>query len=569
MCRTGADTDRHMTEQIDGSPRAEALLAATSTGTLSLLLGSGSDRLAAIIPRLGGIAVAAEWKPPTGRHTDGQGEKDDILRVSIDPYRGLPFVDGCFDSIFVPRALALTRLTAERQRSERELHGELIRECRRVLKPGGRLVASVPNAAGLRPLLRVMERLATGTPLLPRRLRDRVRKLAAVVPKSRGYSKPAAARLLQEGGFEGVTHYLPWPRRSHWKVLMPDAYARTQPLPAAGQWDRVTRLLLDALFRVGLQERLILEYCVVARRAGDGAVRSRAALMDEIMRQAVGTAVAHEPIVIHARSDRIATFISGSTFVKVAFGPVQARRFGWEVEALDRARSTAVHGAMIDYIGHGRIHSVPYMVFPAAEVVVYRDEAEKIAVLEQAFDVLGGGARSAELQATDAWRRIFADKSRQELTRLGARGILDRFTAACAGRKVPVGLVHGDLHVGNVLRRGGSPTPRDWDRLPAASPLLLDRCNAVTQLLVSRATAAEESAPRLKALERLAKKDQGTPLVHRLEEVAGELSWGELVAFYIVSLAGWAATQDITTLSPTAEQRIRQELAMCRSCLEG
>lgn len=530
-----------------GSRRGEALLAATSVGATSLLLGGGCERLADFIPRLGGRVVSAAFGPAEPGAAPVATADQAAIRTGAD--FGLPFPDSSFDSIFAPQLFEYTAAG----RAVAEL---LLRECARVLKPGGRILLWVPNRSPIRALLRLLQS--------PRAVRG-----AAIDYGVGGFTRDRLERLLRDAGFGKGTVYLPWPRYASWTSLVPQSLAANRSLPRArGRRAKLHRFARTISARIGADGWLVPEYCVVAVRSGDaraGAPPSAEPVLHRLLREAGGTSTEADRIELEARGERVITFVAAGNFYKVPVTPVWEARLRNELDGNARAAATKARDFMVATHQRGTLGQLPYAAFPVAEVGAYRGAAAELAALEEAFTRLAVGAERIALDRADAWARLFSESSRMRLRAVGAGALMDRLRDTTADRTVPAGITHGDLHIGNVLRHDGRIALIDWDRFEACSPLLIDRFNAVYRLLMRRhGRSAGERAARA-ALESIAHRRAGTPFLDLLEQVAGELSWIEAISFHVLNGASWRLTQTSASALPAAERELRGLVASCES----
>ncbi len=108
------------------------------TGGVVLDLGTGNGWLARALERAGAQAVATD----ASLDALAVARQQDTGRLTQASAEALPFPDSSFDAVATLEMLEHTEDPAA-----------VLSECRRVLKPGGRLLVSVPNGTGLYALL--------------------------------------------------------------------------------------------------------------------------------------------------------------------------------------------------------------------------------------------------------------------------------------------------------------------------------------------------------------------------------------------------------------------------------
>ncbi|MFQ5510768.1 MAG: class I SAM-dependent methyltransferase [Candidatus Krumholzibacteriia bacterium] len=157
----------------------------------------------------------------------------------------LPFDDGAFEGITLVEAF---EHVFEDDRSQ------VLRECHRVLRPGGKLVMSTPNYHGI---VEGFKRLAVHLPWLKRRLPTMCYPAADIDRPAYHpyqYHRPATARsicrYLRQAGFR-------WTRVSYFLFVTKNTPDRMFPLVRAAE------LLLE---KTPLLKRLAATVCVVAGR---------------------------------------------------------------------------------------------------------------------------------------------------------------------------------------------------------------------------------------------------------------------------------------------------------------
>jgi hypothetical protein len=180
---------------------------------------------------------------------------------------------------------------------------------------------------------------------------------------------------------------------------------------------------------------------------------------------------------------------------------------------------------------------VSYVRYPNVQVrqTPLSDE-ELLRRYEEVLAILGEESVAAPLRDTAFWTRIFSNGDLVgELEDLGA-GRLLRHLEHCRDRIVPAGVVHGDLARGNLMiTTDGEFHLIDWDRWESPSPLFLEAVAVAFRFAQLRAPS-DDPAERVKLLLR---RDPSVPLLDRVLDVCGQLSFEEAVGFQILNRAGW------------------------------
>jgi hypothetical protein len=477
--------------------------------------------------------------------------------VGSEPSGKLPFGDAAFDAVFVPclagAAHGLRRTAAAAQ---------FLAQCARVLKPGGRLVFPVPNplvqrvidAAG--GLLRLAGPLAARGAGAYARLQLH-RAARAPVP----YAARGLRRLLQRSAFETVTTHAIWPRLD----------ARDWLLPESGPWWR--RRLDWAATQQGTLPRLagalgtVPGRLVVARVRPDEGAGGAGAAGSVLATLLAGSGTSGPPdaaAAIKAQGGAVALVFSGDRFVKIALTRRESARQAAAIDAHAHLRTSAVREFVVGPERHGSIGAAVYTAFPRASQIRHRTDEERQHVQAQAFRALAADAELRPVDTTPAWSRMFAGESRHALERLGAGDLCAHMESSAAGRLVLAGYVHG--HLSNLLMRDGRLAAIDWDLFEPDSPLIRDRCRGVYSLTTRRLgrSLGERTYPVF--LSMLARRDPVLPLLHFIDEAAGELSWTHVVAMHVLNgisrrLLHYGQPSD------RVERGIRQRLAFCRELI--
>jgi SAM-dependent methyltransferase len=533
--------------------RAEALFGATGTGTVSLLLGDRTAELAGVIADLGGRTVQASGD----RDGAESGPSSLSPRVRIGSYARLPFADASFDTVFAPHVSADT---GERW-AGRDPAAGLARELARVLKPGGRLVLGLTHPG----LLAALEAAAAlrRSPLrllLPAGVRHRLR-LHRTPRSPFPYGADRLTRLLRAAGFREVAVLEQWPRLGHWDHLTP---------LAGGTLGR----LRHAMRRRGRLPRLVERLGVAPGRlfiaqtapADAGQTAAAAPVLESILAPGEwdGSTISAPPVVAKGRS--IALVSVGDTFYKISLTPEAARRQRVEMEAVARLLESPAASFIVPIVRKGDLGELAFAGSPFVEPMRYADESDRVAAQAEAFRLLGVDARMRPARTTRSWARIFSDPSRSALEGLEAGDLCGYMEREVGGKRVLAGFVHGDLHQKHVMRLAGRTVLIDWDRAERDSPLILDRCNGVFRLLTRRLRATLGDRRYLAALDLMACRDPGVPLLEYIDAAAGELAWPEVMLTHVLSYSSWRLL-DTVRGRHAAHREIREQLDFVRNLL--
>jgi SAM-dependent methyltransferase len=521
---------------------AEALLAATGTGTLSLLLGSRGSELAEVISALGGRTVTAG----AGGHDPGlsPSSANDRPEVSVDSSARLPFAAESFDSVFAPylSVADLGRHTHARSSMD------LAEECARVLKPGGRLVLSLPN-----PLVTAALRWAPGprrTPYLGR---------SGPLP----YSARRLARLLRGAGFEAVVGFALWPRIGAWERIIPETDGRFRRRLALARSARrpVTRMLAVLGIAPG---RLVVAQ--MPRHPGLADRGAATPSLEAILRAKPWDGATVSTPTVRVKGGQIALASVGDAFFKIALTPDAAQRQRVETANHARLRDSPAADFTLEVMRQGELGALSFVVHPAAEPLQHSDESRCIGAQVEAFALLSVGAELQPARTTTSWARIFTGPSRSALERLGAGDLCLHMEQAAGDKRVLAGIVHGDLHLHNVMTVAGRTVLIDWDCSEWRAPLVLDRCNGVYRLLARRLRPTLPERWHRVALDLMVRRDASVPLLEYIDDAAVELAWPEVMLLHVLNTSSWRLTRR-GAVDRRAEREIREHLAVCRALI--
>ncbi|MBA4155947.1 MAG: methyltransferase domain-containing protein [Gemmatimonadetes bacterium] len=518
------------------------LLGATYEGTTSLVLPCGG-RIADTIHFLG-------------------GQSSEELPGAL-PLRPLPFPDDSFDSVFLDMEAAHLRCPElSRSRSATPLR-LLLKECVRVLKPGGCLVLTAPNRNSLWRLLR-----SATNPLQPK-------------PQPPARTKGGYTRLLHSAGFSGVEHYIPWPDPSAWRQLIRvDNFIGHADFrfPGTALKQKVGKAMFMLLKRLGFAAEFVASYCIIAiKPVVDSAFDALPSTLDLIARSA-GTRGASSISHLDFRgSSNSIVFKVDSRFFKVPLSSGSATLLQTEAEMvahaaeLDPALSTlTLPSEFLSVAGAG------FAVFPHIQLHYTGSWDESVERLSYALERLALEGRPMPLSETDLWRRLFDEEMLQDFAALGAGDLLADLQRRSAMLTAPAGIVHGDLVYHNVIcdKRDGRLFLIDWSQGERHSPKFLDAVRAsyaiARRQYASRNHGKTNSEEILGAWNLLVAGEPGNPLYPYVEAASGELTWKETLAVAFLDRIArdlWALRSNEGFRSPV-ETMLRTRLDLVRHCLQ-
>ncbi|MDQ3607100.1 MAG: class I SAM-dependent methyltransferase [Gemmatimonadota bacterium] len=548
-----------------------AVLGATYRGTVSLVLGSAWGGLLRVITQLGGHAVGVESRYEGLFYSSMAGNGSSQHLVHAHSGTQLPFGDHSFDNVFLD---GLPRV-ADDHPGARSAHHALLRDCVRLLKPGGRVVLRVDNEAS------PWRRAAVGPfpePAGPRpdgagssRMREHLRRPW----RGRSWTRHEISVLLRGAGFDGLEFSLLWPDPVRWtRLILPRGSAAVEAFdrPANSWSSKAARHVLRSLVRCGAARDLPPGYCIVARSApGPG---SRSSTLDTISEKRGIDASQIRTVECHPNSKSI-SFSVGGCFVKV---PLAERSYRLQrTGAAALAKTAAEHtqlGSLAVQVEFRKAKGAAFSVYPFIAFKQSNELRDRVSRLEAAFQQITADARDVPLRSTDFWQRLTAQETRAELGQLGAEGLLQWAERYLASRVVPAGVVHGDLAYCNLVRdMSGSVVALDWDRCEYLSPKLLDAMHGCHSLARGHhGTLAPDRRGEsgiLLAWRLLWERHPALPLLERVDAVRGELTWREaiLVAMLDEVERQLRATRSNPVSRLSAEPMIRARISLAQQVL--
>ncbi len=557
---------------LDASGSALALLAPSQKGTLSLVFGSQAGELARAMGYFGGDVVVAEVASELVDAPHASETTFPSRRIRIGDPRQLPFSDSSVDNVFLTSGLGwVSGITADIDGAE-VVQTRLLAECQRILKPSGQLVLATPNRLGLSVWSGRRDPL-TGlrwVGLMPRAVAGAVSRLLRRKPyRERLHTWRGYADRLERANFTAVTCHVPWPRADRWEYVILDAIGNTAAdfsVRSAGWRWGLAAGLVRSLRRLGLHSVVFPDLIIVCakRERPDSGVspgQARTLLARVLEREGIHTL---SNLLLRYRASTEAFLLETPTlFLKIPLSLHGVERQEAEIRALRRLSETELARHTLQAARMENVAGVRYSVYPRVPHAAASQSSDGRRV-EQALDLLFRDAEERRLRDTATWSRIFSEPSLSRFRSSGSAAVVRELESRLAVKRVPTGMVHGDLKYGNLLDRNGDLTIIDWDRFEEPAPLLLDGMHALFHEAMRQERGVRDPQQRyLAALERLLQRPAGS-LADRVQSVIGELDWAEAVMLYIVSYQQyWLDLAPLSATKAEVEQAVRLRLELC------
>jgi ATP-binding cassette, subfamily C, bacterial len=551
---------------------ALAALASTFRGTLSLVAGGEASGLSRSIAWCGGRVVQI-CSPASNANGDPRALRPGSAypRVYASPAGLLPFRDSSFDSVFIDDFLGKVPTFVPEKVHPREAQVTFLRDCRRVLKPGGRLLVATPNRVGLSSWGGRPDRYLglSYIALAPRVLADAWSRLVRGRPfREHIYGMTGYLQLVRSAGFEVVRIHAPWPRHDWWQVVVPDIAAsdwRDFRLPPSTAGRRRAAVILGLLGRLGLHSRILPDYYVEGR-AGDPVQDFDPSRDDSLLGRILESAQVPANADLRLRYRAMSTtlfIISGNKFLKIPVSDRGVQRLHAEVAALRRLSN---HRLGQFTLGLAELSSAAGVTYASYPFFPHKQrESSALLRIEASFKALFHDPINSPLAQTACWRRISNPGWTDILGQSEARRLIVDWLPRLASRSVPVGISHGDLNAGNLLEGERRLVMIDWDLFEEPSPLFLDAIHAVFGHVIKESNTSFPVGGRyVHFLKRLYAQDPAFPLLRYAVGLIGELTWEEAVTLYVLSDCNRMLLHHTDPdRSTTVEQECRKRLSAC------
>lgn len=449
-----------------------ALLAPIRTGTVSLVVGSSWGAIPGAVSTLGGHVIGIDTCLAALSYANLLKQSPREHYVRVKEWLPLPFPDSLFDTVF------LTDAWVESTGARRAADGLrlLIKECGRVLKPGGTLVMEAPNRLSFLALIgkRASSQGGKLVALLPDtvvRRSARLRNHVARLPSARTHG--VYSRLLESTGFGTADRFIPWPNGRHWSNMRRAAEVERTALKFGGE--RRRDKLADAFFRLlrtlHIQTWFVPDYVYVARKKGIATATHPASVVETI-RTLEGIARTNPPVLRSYTNSASIIFHENDRVFKVPLTRDGQTRLDNERQALTHLADHPIGSLAMRPIAYREKGEAQWAVYPLLVPVFGQ---ERISDSRRFLDLLLKYSTPVRMRSTQAWERIFNPSSIPRLAQLGADRLLEHFQSQLADKETLVGLVHGDFALHNILRsHEGHTAVIDWDRSEQRSPIFLD-----------------------------------------------------------------------------------------------
>lgn len=534
-----------------------ALFTAVSPGTRTLAIGWNTLAFVSVARWFRGEVVCLEC-----------GAVHQQAHRSVGPVLPLAFADGEFDTVFLSRVLEWSGEWGEQGEDPEQSRDRLLCECLRVLRPEGRLLATVDNRfsianwggkrhpiAGI-PALEIFPRALTSL-LFP--------QLRRQLLQYRANSYSGWDRTLRRVGFRPERWRTLWPSINEWSQAAPISVLPSRALAGSSGplKERLADSVLRQLSRVGVQFLVAPNYLITSRKSlCDSGRRTPFSLLEEML-AAEGESPDSEVVISSFHNSKSISFKAGRTFFKV---PISRRALHNVAKEASVTEELAGH-PVVAYVPLParlrEVRGVQYLTCTAIEV----DPRRKIGEgdLREMLNTLRQGAQWLRISETQFWERCFRSEHRPSLAHLGGEAVVNVLQQRLASRKVFAGIMHGDLHMENLLASRDGIYIIDWNHFEKRSPLFLDTLKVTISYLMSQMPKRRFRLPEI--LQMLVEGDSRASLLHRLYRWDDELSLEEMVSCFVVNRI--TSRLGNSKPSPRGETEYRSWFSFCDRALAG
>ncbi len=520
-------------------------------GGLAIFGASGKNTRTLVIgTQAGDVCSVAQWFGSEVTHmpsvTMNRASQDSPLPQTRRSNPTLPFDDETFNTVFLAGALDWWECGT----ASRGAQLALLKECSRVLRRAGILLAPVDNrlsimacvgsrhpSTGIR-FFGLWPRAVYG--ILSQQLRERARSYLA-------YSRRGWVKLLTEAGFSQEGCKALWPSTRGWMKAVPvtpDHMGGFAEYSNSALKVHLSQCLVRGLKIFNVQHDVSPGFLLVARkRSADDEPGN------EVESDVLGEVIASENydalVVRNLPNSQCVCFSLTDTFFKIALNEAAYTGIARQADATEVLQRYAIRDYVPLPAELNDTQSVHYLTCPA----ISPDESAPSTETQvgQILSALGRDARWVRLSGTALWSRINDIETRHGLERLGWASLLNALDSKLGQRMVYAGLVHGDLHAGNVLQGPDGPVLIDWDHYEENAPLFLDAIEAVKMMIAKR-----RGGPRalILDLETLIANSPNLPLRSQVFERDDELSVPEMVACFLF----WRAADRVRRSRPSESE---------------
>ena len=420
------------------------------------------------------------------QHFQHRGQTN-ISPVCAGKGQHLPFADETFDAVIMNGVLEYTPYSAAG--SPRDVHRRVLREVRRVLKPGGMILVAIENRFSYRWLTGHRDWQAGGlrwVPFLPRVLANLYSRVVLRKPfRAWLHSYAQLRRLFSDAGLDDITVRGYFPNHVSYTNIfdigdndnarrMVNEIRQTKSLPIKERI--VYGLAASAIpFRT-----LVHDFMITGRRPGG----SQPSVPGTLTKAASAGLDTENSISYDLRSSWRCALLEvrqngqSRRLLKYPRDDQWADLIVKEAECLERLSHLEISGEQFDvpdYIGRGNALGRPYLLMGYLPGLVSVLHFQDIARCRDVTNWLISLARASAIGTLDQSaidERIAA--ARSCVPDLSHWQPIPTLSCEIKWEKIPTILVHGDFGPSNILVDGSQLNIIDWEFGDVAGPPLID-----------------------------------------------------------------------------------------------